>query len=39
MTVMEIDNLLKSREDRHILIEVYRNNKFETIVLTLKRRI
>jgi hypothetical protein len=39
MTMIEIDNLLKSREDRHILIEIYHSNKFETVVLTLKRRI
>jgi hypothetical protein len=39
MTVTEIDNLLKSRENRNILIEVYRNKVFETVVLTLKKRI
>ncbi len=39
MTVAEIDNLLKSRENRNILIEIYRNRVYETVVLTLKRRI
>lgn len=39
MTIIEIDNLLKSRENRNVLIEIYRNKKFETVVLTLKRRI
>jgi predicted aspartyl protease len=39
ITIVEVDNLLKSREDRNVLIEIYRNKKFETVVLTLKRRI
>lgn len=39
MTIVEIDNLLKSKENRNVLVEIYRNKKFETVVLTLKRRI
>lgn len=39
ITMVEIDNLLKSRENRSILIEICRNKQFETVVLTLKRRI
>jgi C-terminal processing protease CtpA/Prc len=39
MTIAEIDDLLKSRENRNVLVEIYRNKKFETVILTLKRRI
>ncbi|MFD1258971.1 aspartyl protease family protein [Mucilaginibacter terrae] len=39
MSIVDIDNLFKSRNNRNVLVEVYRDKKFETVVLTLKRRI
>lgn len=39
MSIVDIDNLFKSRDSRNVLVEVYRDKKFETVVLTLKRRI
>lgn len=39
MTLEEIDNLLKSKNDRSLLIEVYHDHRFDRVILTLKRRI
>lgn len=39
MTIVDIDNLFKSKIDRSLLVEISRNKKLETVVLTLKRRI
>ena len=39
MTLEEIDNLLKSKNDRNLLIEVYHDHRFDRVILTLKRRI
>lgn len=39
MTLEEIDHLFKSRDNRSLLLDVYRNEITERVVLTLKRRI
>jgi hypothetical protein len=39
MTMEEIDNVLKSKNDRNLLIEVYHDHRFDRVILTLKRRI
>ena len=39
MTMEEIDNILKSKNDRNLLIEVYHDHRFDRVILTLKRRI
>jgi C-terminal processing protease CtpA/Prc len=39
MTLEEIDNILKSKNDRNLLIEVYHDHKFDRVILTLRRRI
>ena len=39
MKLEEIDELFKSKDDRSILLEVFHNNKYDQIILTLKRRI
>jgi len=39
MSLEEIDNLLKSKNDRNLLIEVYHDHRFDRVILTLKRRI
>jgi len=39
MSLEEIDNLFKSKDDRSILLEVFHDNRYDQIVLTLKRRI
>lgn len=39
MDIFELDQIFKSRSERNILVEIYRNNKYESVVLTLKRRI
>lgn len=39
MSIVDIDNLFKSKPNRSILVEIYRDKKFEDVVLTLKRRI
>ncbi len=39
MTLEEIDNLFKSRDNKSLLLDVYRNDTTERVILTLKRRI
>jgi hypothetical protein len=39
MTLEQIDALLKSRDQRNLLIEVYHDQKYDRVILTLKRRI
>lgn len=39
MSMQEIDELLKSKDDRSLLLDVYHDKKLDKIVLTLKRRI
>ncbi len=39
MSLEQIDDLLKSKTDRNLLLEVYHDHKFDMVILTLKRRI
>jgi hypothetical protein len=39
MSLEEVDNLFKSRDDRSLLLEVYHDNRHDMVVMTLKRRI
>jgi hypothetical protein len=39
MSIEEIDQYFKSKDERSILLEIYRDNKFEKLIITLKRRI
>lgn len=39
MSLEEIDNILKSKNERNLLIEVYHDHRFDRVILTLKRRI
>ncbi|AMR30988.1 hypothetical protein A0256_05895 [Mucilaginibacter sp. PAMC 26640] len=39
MGIEEVDNLLKSRSDRSILLEIYHDKRYDKVILTLKRRI
>lgn len=39
MTISEIDNLLRSRENRNLLIEIGRKGESDLVILTLKRSI
>ncbi|UOE49487.1 aspartyl protease family protein [Mucilaginibacter sp. SMC90] len=39
MTLQDIDELLKSKDDRSLLLEVYHDKRVDKAVLTLKRRI
>lgn len=39
MTLEEIDEIFKSRNDRSLLLDVYHDKKLDKVVLTLKRRI
>lgn len=39
MSIEEVDNLLKSRTDRSILLEVYHDKRYDKVILTLHRRI
>lgn len=39
MTVEEIDNLFKSRNERSLLLEIYHDKKYDRVILTLRRRI
>jgi len=39
MTIDQIDNLFRSHDGRNLLLEVYRNNQYSKVLLTLKRRI
>jgi hypothetical protein len=39
MTIEQIDNILKSKSERSLLIEVYHDHKYDRVILTLKRRI
>jgi len=39
MSIEEIDNIFKSRNDRSILLDVYRDGVYDRLILTLKRRI
>jgi hypothetical protein len=39
MTLEQIDNIFKSKNDRNLLIEVYHDHRYDRVILTLKRRI
>ncbi|HMG10622.1 MAG TPA: PDZ domain-containing protein, partial [Mucilaginibacter sp.] len=39
MTLEEIDDLFKSKNDRSLLLDVYHDKKLDKVILTLKRRI
>jgi len=39
MSLEEIDNILKSKDGRGILLEIFHDNKYDNVILTLKRRI
>ena len=39
MSLEEIDALFKSRDNRSILLEVFHDNRYDNVILTLKRRI
>jgi len=39
MTLEDIDSIFKSRDDRSILLTIYHDKRYDTIILTLKRRI
>lgn len=39
MTLEQIDDILKSRNERSLLIEVYHDHRYDKVILTLKRRI
>ncbi len=39
MTLEQIDNLLKSKNDRSLLLDIYHDKKYDHVILTLKRRI
>lgn len=39
MTLEEIDALFKSRDNRSILLEIFHDNRYDNVILTLKRRI
>ena len=39
MNLEQIDELFKSKDDRSILLEVFHDNKYDQVILTLKRRI
>jgi hypothetical protein len=39
MGTEEVDNLLKSKTDRSILLEVYHDKRYDRVILTLRRRI
>ncbi|MDB4921245.1 aspartyl protease family protein [Mucilaginibacter sp.] len=39
MTLEQIDSIFKSQADRSLLLEIYRDNRRDDVILTLKRRI
>jgi hypothetical protein len=39
MSLEEIDNLFKSENDRSLLLQVYHDKRYDSVILTLKRRI
>ncbi len=39
MSLEEVDDLFRSRNDRSLLLEVYHDKKYDNVILTLKRRI
>jgi C-terminal processing protease CtpA/Prc len=39
VTLDDLDQLFRSKEERKLLLGIYRNKKYENIIITLKRRI
>ncbi|WP_374948564.1 aspartyl protease family protein [Mucilaginibacter sp.] len=39
MTIEEVDGIFKSRDERALLLEIFHDNRYDKVVLTLKRRI
>lgn len=39
MSLEEVDDLFKSRDDRSLLLEVYHDKRYDNVIITLKRRI
>jgi predicted aspartyl protease len=39
MSLEEIDDILKSKDERSLLLEVFHDHKFDRVIITLKRRI
>jgi hypothetical protein len=39
MTLEEIDSIFKSRDGRGLLLEIFHDNRYDKVILTLKRRI
>jgi hypothetical protein len=39
MTIEEVDDIFKSQNDRNLLLGIYREKKYDKVILTLKRRI
>ena len=39
MSLEEIDELFRSKDDRSLLLEVFHDNKYDNVIMTLKRRI
>lgn len=39
MTLEQIDELFKSRDERSLLLEIYHDHKYDNVIITLKRRI
>lgn len=39
MSLEEVDNLFKSQNDRSLLLEVFHDNRYDRVIMTLKRRI
>jgi hypothetical protein len=39
MSIEEVDNIFKSQNDRNLLLEVFHDNRYDKVIMTLKRRI
>ncbi len=39
LTMTEIDDLFRSRDKRSLVVEIYRDGEYQTVILTLKRRV
>ena len=39
MSLEEVDNIFRSKNDRSLLLEVYHDKRYDNVILTLKRRI
>jgi Aspartyl protease/PDZ domain len=39
MSLEEIDSIFRSRDDRSLLLEIFHDNRYDKVILTLKRRI